>query len=175
MDEQAERPARRVGPIVFDLVLLGFALLLVVNSLALRPGVGTVPLLVGVPTLLGTLAILVRDLFPKRPAAVEAPGARVSAQLGGVRDMLTAASAEVIDEVGTAEGPEERRRQIAFTGWAIGFVVLAWLTSFYVAVPIALVGILAAIRLNWLAIALIVVGTVAGFYLLFDLFLRVRL
>jgi hypothetical protein len=175
MDETRARPERRVGAIAFDLVLLGFALLLVANSLTLRPGVGTVPLLVGVPTLLGTLAILIRDLFPRRLAPVEAPAAGEPAQLGGVRDMLTAASAEVIDEVGTAEGPEERRRQLAFTAWTIGFVILAWLTSFYVAVPIALVGILAAIRLNWLAIVLIVVGTVAGFYLLFDLFLRVRL
>jgi hypothetical protein len=174
MDETRARPARRVGPIVFDLVLLGFALLLVTNSLTLRPGVGTVPLLVGVPTLLGTLAILVRDLFP-RPAPPEGPGAGEPGQLGAVRDMLAAASAEAVDEVEVGEGPEERRRQMAFTAWAIAFVILAWLTSFYIAVPIALVGVLAAIRLHWLAIVMIVVGTVAGFYLLFDLFLRVRL
>ena len=165
---------RSRGAIAFDLVLVGFALLIVVNSLTLRPGVGSVPLLVGIPTLLALLAILMRDLTPhgRPPEPVGDPNLGVA---GGIRGLVAAAETEGAEEMELADEPGSRRRQLAFTAWTIGFVILAALTSFYIAVPVALVAILVAIRLNWLAIVLIVAGTLAGFYLLFDLFLRVRL
>lgn len=168
-------PRRSRGAIAFDLVLVGFTLLIVVNSLTLRPGVGSVPLLVGVPTLLALLAILLRDLVP-RAKSPELAGHLDLGASGGIRGLVAAAETEgAAEEMELADEPGSRRRQLAFTAWTIGFVILAALTSFYIAVPVALVAILVAIRLKWLAIVLVVAGTLAGFYLLFDLFLRVRL
>jgi hypothetical protein len=159
---------RSGGAILFDLVLVAFAGLLVVTSLGLRPGVGTVPLLVGVPTLLGAIVLLGFDLFPRPPR--EDPAAEEAS--GGLRGLLAAAAEEEDEAIAD---PTLRGRQVGFALWTIAFVVLATFTSFYVAVPVALVAILVAVRLNWLAIVLVVAGTLAGFYGLFDLFLGVRL
>lgn len=166
-------PRRSPGAIAFDLVLLAFTLLIVVSSLSLRPGVGSVPLLVGLPTLLALLLILAKDVVPPAPTPAPA-GEPTLGPSGGIRGLVAAAETEEAEEVLVAE-PGSPRRQLGFTAWTIGFVILAALTSFYVAVPVALVAILAGIRLHWLAIVLIVAGTLAGFYGLFDLFLGVRL
>lgn len=170
MSAEPRSTERSGGAILFDLVLVVFAGLLVLSSLWLRPGVGTVPLLVGVPTLLGAIVLLGFDLFPRPlredPAAEEASG--------GIRGLMAAAAAAEEEDDPIAD-PTLRGRQIGFALWTVAFVVLAAFTSFYVAVPIALVAILLAIRLNWLTIVLVVAGTLAGFYGLFDLFLGVRL
>lgn len=177
-DETRSTPTRSIGAIVFGLVLLAFATLIVVSSLGLRPGVGSVPLLVGIPTTVGIVIILVGDLLPGRRETTQATF-DATGPLGGLRGtMAEAAAADAEEDEGEADElatPEARRRQLLFTAWVIGFVVLATLTSFYVAVPIALVAVLAAIGLRWLPIVLIVLGTVATFYGLFDTFLGVRL
>ena len=164
--------SRSIGAIVFDLVLVGFAGLLVVNALGLRPGVGTVPLLVGVPTLLGAVVLLVRDAFPRAAPALGGSG---DGSGGGFLKLIPDADDDEDADDRLPDDPASRRRQVAFTAWVIGFVVLATLTSFYVAVPIALLGILLAVRIHWLVAIAITVATVVGFYGLFDLFLGVRL
>jgi hypothetical protein len=175
---KAERPAtgegvppprRSLDAIIFDLVLISFSATLVFASIGLRAGVGTVPLLVGIPTLLGSLGILVVDLFPglRPPPSADAGG-------GLHLHALMAAAKESEDDLELGSGPSERRRQVAFTAWAIGFVVLASISTFYVAVPVALVVVFAAIRLDWRANVLITAATVALFYGLFDAFLGVR-
>lgn len=165
----AEPVRRSVDAIVFDLVLVAFTGTLVVASLGLRPGVGTVPLLVGVPTLLGSLAILITDVFPGlRPRRAERDGS------GGLRGLMAAAKEAEEDDLEVPAGPTERSRQVAFSAWALGLVVVATLTSFYVAVPVALLGLFVAIKLRWRTIVLLLGATLALFYLLFDLFLGVR-
>lgn len=167
--ERPTAPERSLDAIIFDLLLIAFSATLVIASLGLRPGVGTVPLLVGIPTMLGALAILVMDLFPGlRPPPPDDAGDGLRLQA------LMAAAKESEDDLDLGNAPNERRRQLAFTAWAIGFVVVATLTSFYVAVPISLVAVFAAIRLDWRANAVITVVTLALFYGLFDVFLGVR-
>ena len=168
------KPRRSPGAITFDLVLIGFTLLIVVTSLSLRPGVGSVPLLVGVPTLLALVVILATDLVPRSTPTGPAADPNLGAA-GAILGLVGAAETEEAVAMEPADEPQSRPRQLAFTAWTIGFVILAAVTSFYIAVPAALVVILAAIRLRWPAIVLITAGTLAGFYGLFDLFLRVRL
>lgn len=167
MSPNAAQGGRSIGAIVFDLVLVAFCGTLVLNALGLRPGVGSVPLLVGIPTLAAALILLALDVFPRARQAVD-PGT----ESGGILGMLEPLDA---DDAAAADDPAARRRQLGFTLWTVAFVLLAAFTSFYVAIPVALVALLVAIRLNWLAIVLVVAGTLAGFYGLFDLFLNVRL
>lgn len=169
-DDRRVTPQRSAGRIVFGLFLLTFVLLIIVSSFSLRPGVGTVPLLVGMPTLIAIVWILVMDLFPRSESVTD--DEELHGPMAGVRGVLAAAAEEEEDLTPDAGAG---RRQLAFTAWTIGFVALAVVTSFYVAVPVALAAILVAIRVNLLATALIVVGTVGSLYALFDLFLGVRL
>jgi hypothetical protein len=168
-----DRPARSLDAITFDLVLVVVSGILVVSSLGLRPGVGTVPLLVGIPTLVGAVVILGLDLFPRAQRPRPAPAVE-PADVTSLPALVAAAVEEVVEDVDISSVPHARRRQLAFAAWTAGFVVLAMLTSFYVAVPVALTVILVAIRLSWVAIALTVGGTALAFYALFDLFLGVR-
>lgn len=173
MTAAADRaPVRSFGAILFDLVILGLAALLVVNSLGLRPGVGLVPLIVGVPTLIATLVILVADLFP---ALRRVPAAASGRESHDGQLVLRHAAEEEEEEIGLATDPASRRRQAAFAAWVIGFAALLALTSVYIATPVALAGILFAIRLPWWQVLLIVTGTVIGFYGLFHFFLGLRL
>jgi hypothetical protein len=73
------------------------------------------------------------------------------------------------------ETPESRRRQYVFAAWVVGFVALAAVTSFYVAVPVAMLALFVAVRLSPIAIVVTIGAVLALLYGLFDLFLRVRL
>ena len=163
-------PGRSIGAIVFDLVLIGFIGLLVVNSLSIRPGAALVPLLIGIPTLIAAAIILVLDLFPSLRRASGADDGE-----GGVARLVAIREAEDEDELELPTDPAALRRQAAFAIWVIGFVALAALTNIYLAMPVALVVIFLAIRVPILHIALIVGVTVLGFYGLFHYLLNVRL
>ena len=170
MSALPDRPAgRAIGAIVFDLILICFVGLLVVNALGIRAGAALVPLLIGVPTLIVAGIILVLDLFPGLRRATGADE-EVPHGLGALRG-----SEEDDEDLEVLMDPASRGRQAAFAAWIVGFVALAAFTSVYIAMPLALVAILLAVRLPLLQMAVIVSVTVVGFYLLFHHLLGVRL
>jgi hypothetical protein len=160
---------RSFGAILFDLILIGFVGLLVVNAFGIRPGAALVPLLIGVPTIVAALIILVLDVFPNLRRATGGDQEGGFARLGAIRE------AEDEDELELTVGPGELRRQAAFALWVVGFVILAALTNVYVAIPVALIAIFLAVRVPLLHIALIVGVTMLGFYGLFHYLLNIRL
>ena len=164
----AVRPAgadRHLGALILDGLLVAFTALIVVSALGLRGGAGMVPLVIGIPTLIGALYILVVDVRATLTAAAPA----VEPDAPSLLDRIA------LEEEAEFETPEARRRQALFALWVVGFVALAWVTSFYVAVPVALVALFLIVRLHPVAIVIAVAGVVGLLYGLFDLFLRVRL
>ena len=161
---------RSIGRIVFDLLVVGFVALLVTNALGLRPGPGFVPLMVGVPTLIFAIVVLILDLFPRLRQATGADDNPNAHGLGALR-----AVDEEADDVELPTDPASRRRQAAFAAWVFAFVVLASFVSIYIAMPVALVAIFLVVRIPLLHIAVIVTVTVLGFYALFHHLLGLRL
>lgn len=67
-------------------------------------------------------------------------------------------------------------RQLAFTAWSVGFVALAWLVGFVVAIPVAVLFFLRVLaRESWRLSAAVTFGTWACLYGLFVLVLDVPL
>jgi hypothetical protein len=159
---------RSLGAIIFDLIVVGFVGLIVFNALQIRPGAALVPLLIGIPTLVFGLIILVLDLFPRLRRATGDDGKRAHG-LSAIR------AAEEEDDVELPTDPALRRRQAAFAAWVVGFVLLAAFTNIYIAVPVALTVIFLAIRLPLIQIVAIVAVTVIGMYALFHQLLGLRL
>lgn len=160
---------RSVGAIFFYLLLIAFSAVIVLSALGLRGGAGTVPLLVGIPTLLGGLLMLVRYMLvdPSADAVDEGVPAPVLESLSP--------SVRAFPSDQEPETPASRRRQFLFAAWIVGFVAMAAATSFYVAVPVAMLVLFVAVRLSPIAIVATIGGVLALLYGLFDLFLRVRL
>jgi len=163
--DRASRPDRYLGALVLDVLLVGFTTLIVLSAIGLRGDAGMVPLVVGVPTLIGALYLLVLDVRSALARRALAPEPDAPSLL----DQIT------LEEEAEFETPEARRRQGLFALWVMAFVALAWVTSFYVAVPVALLVLFLIIRLHPVAIVVAIAGVVGLLYGLFDLFLRVRL
>ncbi len=156
---------RRLGALILDIVLITFTTLIVVSAMGLRGDAGLVPLVIGIPTLIGAVYVFALDLR----TALARDGAAPEPDAPSLLDQIS------LEEEAEFETPEARRRQALFALWVIGFVALAWLTSFYVAVPVALLVLFVIVRLHPVAIVVAIAGVVGLLYVLFDLFLRVRL
>lgn len=140
-------PKRSIDAIAFDLVMLGFLVALAL-SLPKSESARLVPTIILVPTLLGVAYQLYADLTPWRHP----------------------------EDAAREEVPrDEQRRQLVFTVWTLSFFVLAWLTSFLLAIPLALFAIFRFINRESLVLSLALAGGFWAFiYVLFALGLGIR-
>jgi hypothetical protein len=161
------------GALFFDLLLIVFAGALVVASLGLRSGAGLVPLVIGIPTLGMALVQLGLDLRGQ-PATPPSEGGIAVGGDASIGDLVAAAAREKAEDFQVDTSPEARRRQALFALWCVAFVVVADLTSFYVAVVGGLVILFAAIRLRPIPAVATILGSVLALWGLFDQFLGVR-
>jgi hypothetical protein len=165
---------RSIDAIVFDVLLLGFCLTIVVIALGLSEKSRMVPLLVGIPTVIALAFVLVRDVRGREPAAAAAaPSGELAT--ADVHDLWQAAVHELEADDQIPDTPEARRRQLAFAIWTLSVATLAALTSLLVAVPLGLLVILSASGIGWLRAATITAITSGALYCLFVLFLEVRI
>lgn len=181
---------RSVSAIVFDLFLLAFVGTLVGISLSsLGPSARLVPLIVGVPTLLGIAALLLLDLFPGlRKSGSEPPDEADGKEVGEPDPASTpveqtaggAGTGELAMEEAEEEGkPEEsqeaRKREVIFALWAVGFFVLAAIFGLLVSIPIALFVFFKVLnREGWVLTLAMTAGTWLFIYVLFGVVLGVR-
>jgi hypothetical protein len=184
------RPPLPVGKIVFDVFLIVIIGALVISALGLKPMAALVPLIIGVPTLVGLIVRLVLDVLRRgRDYRVDVEEEiELSAEEmadASIADLTRAARAE-IEEEGSVTG-EEARRQRVFAIWGAAYAVVSTLLTIFILplpglhtwfVPIALVAlivILRIIRLSWWRAVLISVALTAAMYGMLVLFLGVRL
>lgn len=143
-DEREVLATRRSpGSIAFDLIMLIFVAALLL-TLPEGQGARLVPLLIGVPTLIGVAYQLYVDLTPARHVeeAVEDKPIPV--------DVL--------------------RRQLVFVAWVVAFLALAWATNILIAVPIALFLVFRVLnRESWVLSAALAAGTWLFIYLVFSI------
>lgn len=165
--------ARSLDAIVFDVLLIAFCVAIVVTALGLSEKSRLVPLLVGVPTLVGLGVVLVRDVRGSRPVEEVAPADDLAT--ADVRELWQAAVHELEEDDQLPDTPEARRRQLAFAVWALSVATLAALTSLLIAVPLGLLAILAAAGIGWLRTVALAAAVSGALYCLFVLFLEVRL
>ncbi|MGH3326415.1 MAG: tripartite tricarboxylate transporter TctB family protein [Streptomycetales bacterium] len=179
-----------MGAISFDLVLLAFTGALVLTAL-LEPNSDAhlVPLVVGVPTLLGVVGILVGDLFPDAltrvrrggdalRSAAQAPereeGRRTCDQSAGEQtgaDALQRGGADGPDDH-TAGAREPNRRRAIFAVWACGFFALTAIFGLLASIPIALAVLLRfGNRESWPVTVGLTIGVWLFVYVLFGLLL----
>jgi hypothetical protein len=177
--------SRQPGRLFFDVLLLAFSIVIVVSATAITTEARTMPLIIGWGVTIALGLQLVRDLLPARllPGAKTAgpstakpdsvPGGAPPQPVSGER------AAAVITEVDQGQGAEPLReitgtavlwRQAAFAGWLVAFVALSALAGFAISVPVALLVFLRFVAgESWRLSLLVTAGTVAFFYLLFDL------
>lgn len=137
-----------VDAVVFDLLLLAFlgALLL---TMPRADSARFLPMLIVIPTLVGTAYQLYVDLTPRRheDEAVE-------------------------DEI---LPPDVRRRQVTFALWLLTYFALAWVTSFLLVIPVALFAIFRFVnRQPMLMSAILATGMWGFIFVLFGLVLGIR-
>jgi hypothetical protein len=186
--------SRSLGALIFDGVLLAFTVALVIDMFGLGRGARLVPLIVGVPTLVGLVFQLIFDLFPdSRDRLMSKLGwASSSERLVGADDAepgtQTASPNSVRetrpDDAGDDtsgknanldETPEARKRELILATWVVGFFVLSLIFGLLVSVPIALFFFLKVLnRDSWLFSITVTVVTWATIYVLFGVVLGVR-
>lgn len=173
-DQGRSRPSIDREAVVFDLIMVAFAALIVVTALGIGPRARVVPLVVGVPTLLGLLFLLGRDLgirvLQPRPPSTET----VHSMAEATDDLEAAMAAALEVPEDTPEAAQAARRsKILLAGWAIAYVAGVFLTDFLVATPIALFAILAVTTRRWLLSAIVTAGTCLFLYAVFIMLLKV--
>jgi hypothetical protein len=166
---------RSLESIVYHLVLTAFAGVIVVSSLGLRSGPRLVPLVVGVPTLIGMLLLTIGQVVGHRaePDSVDPDDFAdlKSARLGTLAGM---AAKEVAEDNALPTDPESARKRRVFVVWAILVLAVAWFVNFYVAMTVGLITIYRYSRIGWVKTLLITGVTVGTIYGTFDLMLGVR-
>ncbi|MQA87938.1 MAG: hypothetical protein GEV03_25760 [Streptosporangiales bacterium] len=155
---RAAASVRKVDGIVFDLVLLAFVGTLVAVALvSLDPGARLVPLIIGVPTVIGLAIQLVLDLFPglrRRPLRRPAEGEEA--------------------EEAADHAPQRGKRELVFAAWIVGFVALTAVAGMLVSVPIALFFFFRVLgREGWVLSLLLTAGAWIFLYGLFGVVLGV--
>jgi hypothetical protein len=162
-----------IDALIFDLVLIVFTAVIVVAALDGSPRAGLVPLVVGIPTLLGLGIQLAHDLLAPRTAEAEPTEVPISVPTAGVGDLIAAAHVEEVADDQLPSTPEARRAQIVLTAWALGFVVLGIATSFLIATPVALLVILLVTTRRIVPTVAITAVASGLLYLIFDVVLNV--
>jgi Tripartite tricarboxylate transporter TctB family len=170
----ATRRTRSIEAIVFDLFLVAFVGLIVWTASGINPRAALVPLVIGIPTLVGLLITLGRDVVgaPERTAGTRPLDAGALRE-SSVDDTLALAAEELEADSALPDDPAARRAQAALAIWAFGFVALAIATSFLVAVPVGLVVILGWTTRRLLPTIAITVAASAFLYLVFVVLLDV--
>lgn len=185
--------ARSIEAIIFDLVLLAFVGALVGSSiLDLGPRARLVPLIIGVPTLIGIVILLLFDLFPGlraslsrlNPASEARPAVeRSGPETGGEASEQTPSEADPLalamegeEDEQSEENPEAGRRELIFAAWVVGFFALTAIFGLLISIPVALFFFFKVLnREGWVLTLAMTVGTWAFIYVLFGLVLGVRL
>jgi hypothetical protein len=178
------------GRIVFDGLLLAFAVTLVAAAFSITTDAATMPLLIGIPVLTGLVLLLLRDLMPafarRRPSGAgggDRDGHGPASPAPATTPARSKTGVETLEVVATAEpasaGPPHGgllRRQTAFGLWAVGFVLVSALAGFVVSIPVALLFFLRVLaRESWRLSILVASGGWLFLYGLFALALGVPL
>ncbi|RZU33464.1 tripartite tricarboxylate transporter permease [Blastococcus saxobsidens] len=204
-DEELASAPRQPGRIIFDALLLVFSAAIVVQAFDIENEAATMPLLIGIPVVGALTLQLFLDALPgaavrirstlvsvtggRRQRAVSAPSpdpvtVDPAAATTGHTSVLEEARTRTQAAELAAEQEEEQEmsgrqvllRQTAFGLWAVGFVALAWLVGFVVAIPVALLFFLRLLaRESWLRSVLVTLGSWAFLYGLFVVLLDVPL
>ena len=200
--------SRQIGRIVFDVLLLAFSATIVVQATDIENEAATMPLLIGVPVVVGLTLQLLLDAVPgagprMRSSLITLTGGRrrsgdgktpaqeresVAVGAGGQDAAHTSVLEEARLQTHAAEQAAEQEeeaeqssrqvlaRQGIFAAWSVGFVALAWLVGFVVAIPVALLFFLRFLaHETWLRSVLVTLGAWAFLYGLFVLLLGVQL
>jgi putative tricarboxylic transport membrane protein len=186
--------ARQPGRLLFDAVLLAFALTILVSATEITTDARTMPLLFSGLAVAGLGLIFVRDIVPflrRRPTpdGQLAPDAQSTGGSGTGRTEATSLPAAGGASTGTTTSVHDLQiaqsqqddalvelsgstvlwRQAAFSAWTVGLVVLGALVGFAIAIPISTLLFLRYIaKESWFLAVTIAAGSGAFFYLLFD-------
>lgn len=178
--------ARQPGRLIFDVVLLAFAVTILVEAQAITTDARTMPIIFGVLAVAGLGGILVRDILPfvrRRPTPETDHVATSPADRGeptgvaGTGAGVTGTTARLEQEVHQDQrdallelsGTTVLWRQALFGAWTIAFVVLSAAIGFVVSIPLALLLFLRYIaKESWFLSITVALGSAAFFYLLFD-------
>lgn len=168
------------GRVLFTLVMLVGTAVLVAEASSIPTEAADMPLIIGIPVVLGLSVSLLLSLRPllglrrrNEPEPVLPSGAEV-----GDRTRSTGTSVVQEQQVELQQFTEAQvlKRQGAFGLWCLGFVVLAAITSYLVAIPVALVFFLMVLaKERWKTTLYVTAGTWVLIYGLFDLAVGVNL
>lgn len=180
------RRTRSIEAIVFEALMVAVVGVILIDALSLRPATRLVPYVVGIPSFIGMVILLVRDLIGTEATteASETPAAVYDPATGehhlpdlvhaGLVELITAAEEEVRSDGVLPDTPEARRRQALLAAWALGVLIVAWFFDFLVAVPVGIFSIFLITRQNLLLNIGITAGASAFIYVLFKELLEVR-
>lgn len=150
-EEEVPVGGRQLGRLLFDVLLLGFSITILVVAASIETAAATMPTLLGVPVAVTMALLLVHDLIQ----AVRQPR-EVTQRDRDEREVLW--------------------RQAAFAAWAVTFVGLSWLVGFTISIPVALMFFLLVLARETLTRSLAVTAGMWLFlYGLFDVLLGVSL
>lgn len=193
-EELAKTGRLQPGRLIFTSLLLGVTVLIVWSARSIQTEAATVPLVVGVPLLVGLVALLMIEGLPRwQPFAdrgseatprvhdVEGP-ARGAEDTTGVEPAAASVRVLVRELTMKPDGhmtPADRTlilRQVVFGAWSVGFVALSALVGFNIAIPVSMIFFLLVVaREPLVKSVLITVGTWLFLYGMFDVALGVSL
>jgi putative tricarboxylic transport membrane protein len=182
------------GRLVFTALLLAVAVTVVWSASSIQTEAATIPLIIGVPLILGLVALLVTEGLPGwrpfegrggrpgSPVLLAEESARAAADRPGAEPAAAPAVTALREVTAEADGeltPADRtliRRQAAFAAWALGFVGLSAVVGFNLAIPVAMLFFLLVLAREPLKKSILVsAGTWLFLYGIFDLGLGVSL
>ena len=179
-EEELEQTAARFQPgrVLFTLVLLVGSAVLVAEATSIPTEAADMPLLIGIPVVAGLATSLLLSLRPLLGARRKKEQAPVLPS--GTEDRSQSAVSTVLQDepVQTQVFTETQvlQRQATFGLWCLGFVVLAAVTNYLVAIPIALIFFLKVLaKEQWKTTLYVTIGTWILIYGLFDLAVGVNL
>ena len=186
---QTDRP--QPGRLIFTGLLLAITITIVWSARSIQTEAATMPLVVGVPIILGLVALLLMEGLPQwRPFGGHdgrVPNTPVQAAEERARDAAGRTEFEPAAAYGkelTATRDEEMtpadrsliRRQVAFGAWTLGFVGLSAAVGFNVGIPVAMLFFLLVLAREPLVKSILVAaGTWLFLYGIFDFALGVSL
>lgn len=196
-DEEELPPTGRPQPgrLIFTGLLFAVTITIVWSARSIQTEAATMPLVVGMPILVGLAALLVVEGLPKwRPfsghggevpntpvqaAEERARGAAENATLKPTGAQVSTSVRELTtprDEELTPADQSLLRRQVAFGAWTVGFVGLSAAVGFNLGIPIAMLFFLLVLAREPLVKSiLIAAGTWLFLYGIFDFALGVSL
>ncbi|MFH1488974.1 MAG: tripartite tricarboxylate transporter TctB family protein [Pseudomonadota bacterium] len=176
--DKIERDVIRWDSVIFDLILLGFFLLITVLAFGYNPRAGSIPLGLGV---LGSAMVLLQlmvDAVPRWRSALKFVSSR------GILAGRKHYGAKGLDEPGKNAAADEHQKSksgewlqvLRIVLWLVGFILVVAYTHYLIAVGafLILVTKLEA-KESWKRSIILAVSVVLGFYILFDLLLQAQL